>query len=494
MDAAARVQVLIVGAGPTGLTLAIDLARRGISVRIVDRSTGPQPGSRGFGVKPRTLEIFDDLEVAGEFQAANATARRTKVYLGGSLLADFMIKPQRPDLDRPYRDSVSLPQTRTEEILRTALARYSVQVEFGTTLVDLAEADSRVTAELADGGRIEADYLIGCDGGRSTVRKKVGIGFEGSTESAQALLADVDVTGLPDLAVHLWTGPNQAFVLRPYRQGEPWQAVASFRPGMEPTLEWLQATARERTGLDSLRLTNPRWLSVWRYGLRLATAYRRGRVFLAGDAAHVHSPFGAFGMNTGVQDAYNLGWKLALVLDGADDALLDTYQAERLPVGRAILQESDRRFTTSTAPPRLLRPFLRYLVKPFLVRMNHKGADDHPRYPASPLTVSSGRKRPQAGDIAPDGACRTSDGRTVRLFDLFRGVHFTVLSFGRSLPPLTGPVRGYRVGDDLVDIGGNLRRSYPRSGFVLIRPDNYIALLTDDSAKLINYLHRWGGS
>ncbi|WP_405061014.1 FAD-dependent monooxygenase [Kribbella sp. NBC_01505] len=479
------VDVLVVGAGPTGLTLALQLSRWGLAVRVVDQADGPQQGGRGFGIKPRTLEVFDALGLADQFLAADGTAHRTKVYLGQALLTDFTTKQDAPAPARPFPNYVALPQWRTVEILRAGLAAQGVEVEYGVTLASFTDHGSSVSVEFADGSRASTAYLVGCDGGRSTVRKQLGIGFAGSSDTARAMLADVDVTGLADHAVHLWASDQQMLVLRPYREGEPWQAVASLGDEAEPSLEWLQQTVVERTGIQDLRVSNLRWTSVWRYSLRIADRYRVGRVFLAGDAAHVHSPFGAFGMNTGVQDANNLAWKLALVLQGAGEELLDTYEAERLPVGRQVLEESDRRFSSATAPPRILQPFLRFLVKPFLVRLNRRGRTDHPSYPTSPLTV------PGAGGSAPDGVGLTAAGEKVRLFELFRHPGFTVLAFGVDVPVLPGPVRGFVVGRDLIDVDGNIRRSYPKRAYALIRPDGYLASLTDDAAELESYLRRW---
>lgn len=482
--------VVVVGAGPTGLTLALQLSRWGLAVRVVDQGEGPQQGGRGFGIKPRTLELFDTLGLADEFVAANGTVHRTKVHLGGALLADFTIEPDAPKPSRPFPNYVSLPQWRSVEILRTALAAQGVEVEFGMTLTSFTDHGSSVTAEFADGSRISTAYLVGCDGGRSTVRKQLGVGFAGSTDTARAMLADVDVTGSVDHAVHLWAAEEHMLILRPYRVGEPWQVIASLGDA-EPSLEWLQQAVADRTGVDGLQVSNLRWSSVWRYSLRMVDRYRVGRVFLAGDAAHIHSPFGAFGMNTGVQDANNLAWKLALVLRGAGDELLDTYEAERLPVGRQILEESDQRFSAAMSPPRILQPFLRFLIKPFLVRMNKRGRTDHPAYPTSALTVPAGGRRLRAGDSAPDGVGRTPDGRTVRLFELFRDPGFTVLAFGREVPVLTGPVRGYAIGQDVLDADGNIRHSYPTYAYALIRPDGYVAALTNDAGELESYLRRW---
>jgi 2-polyprenyl-6-methoxyphenol hydroxylase-like FAD-dependent oxidoreductase len=319
--------VLIVGAGPTGLTLAIDLCRRGVAVRIIDTSDGPQQGSRGFGVKPRTLEIFDDLGVVQGFLEADHFAGHTKVHLGGSLLADFRIAKDAPTAARPYPNYVSLPEWKTEELLRGRLADFGIKVEFGVALLGFEDDGDGVTATLSDGARVRTSYLIGCDGGRSTVRKQLGLSFEGKTEEdARALLADVDVSGLADeSAVHIWAGDGDMIVMRPWAPGQPWQVIASIGADDDPSLELLQRLARTRTGVPGIKLGNPRWMSVWRYSLRIVDRYRVGRVFVAGDAAHIHSPFGAFGMNTGIQDAYNLGWKLAYVLQGkANDDLLDT--------------------------------------------------------------------------------------------------------------------------------------------------------------------------
>jgi hypothetical protein len=266
-----------------------------------------------------------------------------------------------------------------------------------------------------------------------------------------------------------------------------------------------------RTGPHDIHLTDPSWLSVWRYNLRMVDTYRAGRVLLAGDAAHVHSPFGGHGMNTGIQDAYNLGWKLALVLHGAaDDTLLDSYETERLPVGRAILADSDRRFSTRV-PPRVLRPLLRLILKRLFAHQQRATRNDHPTYPTSPLTLHrTGRHGPvRAGDAAPDAPVEIN-GRAARLYDVLRGPHLTILAFGPA-PNLDLGALGRRIhvhtvasadkhgttGDDrLVDRTGHLRSAYSAHDgtVVVIRPDGYIGLMAHTASEqtVTDYLHRIG--
>ncbi|GAA4228169.1 2-polyprenyl-6-methoxyphenol hydroxylase-like FAD-dependent oxidoreductase [Streptosporangium album] len=519
-------EVLIVGAGPTGLTLACDLTRRNIPCRIIERNPVPQGGSRGFTLKPRSLEVFDDLGIADRIVAAAAVQSRTRFHLGEPLLFDLRVPPAPPSQQRPYPNSLAIPEWRTEALLRERLAELGGEVEFGRRLVDFHPGDNGVTATLERDGATEtvrAAYLVGADGGRSSVRRRLGLTFAGSTdEDARAMLADAHVHGLDHSeAVHFWMAAGgHILALRPTPHAGTWQVVASVEPRRdgswpEASLDYLQQAVTERTGRSDIRLTNPTWLSVWRYNLRMVDTYRVGRVFLAGDAAHVHSPFGGFGMNTGIQDAYNLGWKLALVLQGAANAaLLDTYGAERLPVARAVLAESDRRFSAAT-PPRLLRPLLRFILKPFFARQQRGDRNDHPAYRTSPLSLDlAGRRKPvHASDVAPDGPVLLDAGAThTRLFDLFRDPHFTMLAFGsqgaqaveHATGELTDHLHAYTVivpGQQppagttaLIDTEGLVRRAYGarEDTLIVIRPDGYIGLIahgpTDHAVR--GYLDR----
>ena len=315
--------VLVVGAGPTGLTMALDLARRGVPVRVIDKAPAYFVGSRGKGIQDRTLEVFADLGIRDEIMAAGRHMT-SRTYVNGEHTSDRTVT------------SLIIPQWQVEETLRDKLGEYGVKVELDTELLDLDGTTNH--------GRIEHDYLIGCDGGRSTVRKLLGVPFEGETADGEhlMLLGDVEVSGLdPDLW-HMWVG-NGFYALCPFRTVPQWQVqIVPPEPlGEQPSLEVFQRLFDEMVGLPGVTLSNPTWLSTYRVNVRMVRDFRVGKVFLAGDAAHVHPPAGGLGMNTGIQDAYNLGWKLAAVINGeAGDALLDTYEAERRPIAEWTLDTS----------------------------------------------------------------------------------------------------------------------------------------------------------
>ncbi|MEV4640115.1 FAD-dependent monooxygenase [Actinoplanes sp. NPDC049548] len=253
---------------------------------------------------------------------------------------------------------------------------------------------------------------------------------------------------------------------RPIQDGDLWQLVVSLPAGTDAGPDTLRQALATRAGRPDVRITDVHWVSEWRYNLRMASRYRHGPAFLAGDAAHVHSPAGGHGMNTGIQDAYNLGWKLGLVLRGAaPDSLLDTYEAERMPVAEAILADSDRQFGRLRGS-RIPRPLLGRIMKAHLVRLHRNAGNDHPTYPPG-LLIGAGGGRP-----APDG--RTPTG--ARLFDLFRGSHFTVLA--------PGPVPGIDL-----DFVRTYRTASARD-YTIVRPDGYIALSAPDQAPVIGYFHR----
>ncbi|SFQ19672.1 2-polyprenyl-6-methoxyphenol hydroxylase [Amycolatopsis arida] len=461
------VHVLVAGAGPTGLTLAIDLARRGVPVRVVDKALRPFAGSRGDGLQPRTLEVFDDLGVLDAVLAEGMPPAPIRAYVGGELVGERRMAPVlEPTPDVPYPNPRVLGQSRTEAILRARLAELGVRVEFGTELAGFTQDSAGVTATLGGGQRVRAAYLVGADGGRSTVRKALGVPFEGSTDpSIRMLLGDVRVDAL-DHDCGYWFAPaddpKAGVALSPLPGGRHFQFAAPLAGDAEPSLATLRDLLDRCSGRSDLRVTDLAWVTVWRPNVRLAARFRVGRVFLAGDAAHVHPPTGGQGLNTGVQDAHNLGWKLA---DGTPE-LLDTYETERRAVAAQVLGLSTE-----------------------LLRRHVEGDPDaHERdartrqldlgYRTDP--PAAGRVRP--GDRAPDAPVRDASGAPVRLFDLFRGPHATLLAFGGVSPAeRAAGVRVYPVvrepdGRSVVDVGGHAFAAYDvtEGGRVLVRPDGYV--------------------
>ncbi|MFD3515589.1 FAD-dependent monooxygenase [Streptomyces sp. NPDC058657] len=518
-EAAGASSVLVVGSGPTGLTLACDLARRGVAVRIVDRSPRFPRSSRAKGPNPRSLEVLEDLGVLAEVLAAGSAPLVMRKYRDGVALADTDPHAgQRPTPAAPYDRGWLIAQWKLEEILRERLAGYGVQVELGTEITscgpgsgDPARNDARITAHTAHGDTLHADYLVGCDGGRSTIRGLMGATFEGTTHAEQVMVnGDVELTGadaLPRDRWHQWFDGDGAVMLCPIpgtERGWWFQAGperASDGTPVPPSRAHFQRLLDRHARLPGARLKDAALLSTYRVSVRMADRYRKGRVLLAGDAAHVHPIAGGLGMNTGIQDAYNLGWKLAAVLSGqAGAALLDTYEEERLPVAAWTLKTSSER----------LDAVLEAIREPgggLDAGLTDETTGLGVGYRWSSLSRRTGRDDAllEAGDRAPDAPCHhPRTGARVRLFDAYAGPHFTLLGFGATTAPALAAVAaeaGTAVrtraldagpGGDLTDTEGHARTAYGIKGdaLVLVRPDNHVALITDagDSAGVLDYL------
>ncbi|WP_174556948.1 FAD-dependent monooxygenase [Nocardia mexicana] len=518
--------VLIAGAGPTGLTLACDLARRGIACRIVDKAPALFPGSRGKGLQPRTLEVFDDLGVIDAVLEAGAPFPDFRMYRGTEVqwtrTVHRMLGVRRPDpgVGVPYPDIWLLPQWRTDRILRDRFEELGGSVEFSTEMVDFEQDAEGVTAVLEHAGRrerVRARYLVGADGGRSLVRKRLGVGFEGETfETERTLIGDVRAEGLSGTYCHILTTGDvtERFSLWSLPGTDYYQFVATVATDDVPelTVESIQKLLDERSGRADIALTDLRWASLYRVNARMVDRFRVGRVLLAGDAAHTHSSASGQGLNTSVQDAYNLGWKLATVLGGGSDALLDTYEAERFPVAAEVLGVSTRLHHRSFREARPDEPVEAPDI--FQLRLNYRGGplavDD--RTEDLGLLARGQRSRPaervgpasepgtvRAGDRAPDAHC----GDT-RLHDLFRGPHFTLLAFGADVPAgMAGvDVHAYRIetltsasGFAIADRAGEAFRNYSISPdgpgtLILIRPDGYIGVVATDPGPVRDYLAR----
>ncbi|QEV21996.1 FAD-dependent monooxygenase [Streptomyces alboniger] len=495
------VPVLIVGAGPTGLALACDLARRGVGCRIVDRAPVFPSGSRGKSVQPRTLEVLDDLGVLDEVRAYGGPVLPYRAYDRDRVLGVWPSARQRAATAQvPYPNVLMVAQERVEDALRKRLARHGVRVRFGTELLTFAADDEGVTATLADRSTVEqvrARYLVAADGGRSVVRKQLEIPFEGVTYDSQHItVADVEADGLDRAHCHVWPRAAEGTIaLYPLPAGRSFQLTADGDLG--DRADSLRDAFAQRTDSMGIRLREVSWMSTYRVVIRAAQRFRAGRVFLAGDAAHVYPPAGGQGMNAGIQDAYNLGWKLARVLAGAPSSLLDTYEAERVPIAARTLETVSELYHRSllgdpkgrTDPPDSGQLAVSYRGGP--LALDHRGR-------ASGL---------RAGDRAPDAPCHDRRGKAVRLFDVFRGPQTTVLAFGSryaqsgtAADELHADSAAVRVvvrpgdsapGTAIVDTHGHAHRAYDITAdtVVAVRPDGHIGMICEHAALADVYRH-----
>ncbi|MFI5683642.1 FAD-dependent monooxygenase [Streptomyces sp. NPDC051636] len=454
--------VLIVGAGPTGLSLGIDLARRGVEALVVERGPGLSPGSRGKGLQPRTLEVFEDLGVLDAILEAGGSYPVGMIWQDGQQAGEHQMFDPAEDGEEgsPYTGPWMVPQWRTQEILFTRLAELGGKVAFDREVVGLDQDADGVTVRFASGTAVRARYAVAADGGRSAVRRALGTGMTGETVDPNPMLvADVRITGLGRDYLHIFPqrGEDGGFlVIWPLAGTEDFQLAARFPDGSDPdlSLAGVRKVVAERTHIAPEDVTEVLWSSDFRPRAALADRFRDGRVFLAGDAAHVHSPAGGQGLNTSVQDAYNLGWKLGAVLRGeAPAALLDTYEEERRPNAAHMLDLSTG-------------------VHRGEVRRGEATRQLGIGYRESSLTVETRATVTgvRAGDRAPDG---TVGG--VRLFDAFRGPHWTLLGDASGVPE---PVRVVR---------GPAPESYG-PGLFLVRPDGYVGWAGESEAGLAEYL------
>jgi 2-polyprenyl-6-methoxyphenol hydroxylase-like FAD-dependent oxidoreductase len=483
------VTVLIVGAGPTGLTLACDLARRGVPCRVIDQAPELFIGSRAKGLQPRTQEVFDDLGVIDAVRAGGAPFPGFRLYAGHDVVWErsvdelLGVPPLPRDPATPYPAPWLIPQWRTDRILADRFAELGGTVELDTALIGLTQDRAGVTA-LTSRGTVRADYLVGCDGGRSTVRKLLGVGFEGDTlETERTLIGDVRADGLDGVFCHMFSRAGDVtkrFSLWNLPDSPYYQFVASMTAEDVPelTLDGITGLLRERSGRTDIRLHDLRWISLYRVNVRLVQRYRTDRVLLAGDAAHVHSSASGQGLNTSVQDAYNLGWKLAATLAGAPERLLDTYEAERMPVAAGVLGLSTemhrRNFRAAPAlpagQPSAVQPSV---VQPSVHQLDISYRDG--------LLAVDDRPDPgslRAGDRAPDGLL--ADG--TRLFDLFRGPHFTLLSFGR------GAGHAGDFGIPVHEVPACAGYDIAPGTFVLVRPDGHLGAVSSSPGTIRDYL------
>jgi 2-polyprenyl-6-methoxyphenol hydroxylase-like FAD-dependent oxidoreductase len=524
--------VLIVGAGPTGLTAALELTRLGISCRIIDRLSEPSNTSRALGVQPRTLELFEQRGLADEMVRRGACAR------GGNIYGDrkHLFRLDFSTIESRYNYILILPQSDTEAILTEALATHGVHVERGVELAAFAQdalspdPDPVVAILRHVDGRLEeirAPWLIGTDGAHSLVRASLDMPFEGRTFHSEYALGDMRVEGdLGQEEFHVFSSAYGLMALFPFGDGR-FRMVAAD-PIRKPTaasapdLEELQRTYDLRSHIPA-RFSEMSWSSSFRINSRMVKQMRVGRLFLGGDAAHIHSPAGAQGMNSGIQDMINLCWKLALVIRGqAAEALLDTYDLERIPVMRRVLSRTE----TLTSIANAKDPILRSLLDNFgpWIGGSHFVQENAPQqfsqlaieYRNSPLSANHLRAGAlRAGERVPDMTVRrhalgADAADECRLSPLLDPARFTLL-VSRPLrvaaadvtPPVAIDLHGllapWAGAVAIVEIASNgtaarFAAAFGREeAYFLVRPDGYLALTADRNSvdQITRYLQQW---
>lgn len=483
--------VLIVGAGPVGLTMAIELVRYGVRVRIIDKTAQRTDKSKALVLWSRSLELLERSGCSAALVEAGFRVDGVRISAGKQSIAHITLD----GIDSAYPYALMLPQSETERILEEFLNGLGVQVERETELLNFHDRGGSVVSALQHSAgapeNVESSWLIGCDGAHSTVRHQLGMAFQGVTSLINWGLADVYLTGMlspPEIQV-IWH-PEGTLTIFPITENR-YRIIAEMGVVQEtdthpviPTLADIQAILNQRFPGD-IQASDAVWLSAFHVNERKVADYRAGRVFLAGDAAHVHSPAGGQGMNTGIQDACNLAWKLALVVQGhSSDSLLDSYNQERSPVAEAVLKATGRVTALTTTENHFIQSVRNYaaalvLELPLLRRFAaNTMSETLVHYPGSALNGSGIHLGPAPGERAPistDGSL-VGAGATPR---------FVLFADAACLP--AGLLERYA---DIVE--QTVQPPYHPNGMWLVRPDGYMALSArqGDCGALVVYLDR----
>lgn len=492
--------VLVVGAGPAGLVVSAALMQHGVRVRVIDKADGPARTSRANILHARGSEVLERLGAVGDLRDRSLRALSMSMYAGGHRLARITFGDVASMSAHP---ALYTSQANVEGALRRRLDELGGAIEWGTALTGVEQDGDGVTVTLGTGERTRVAWLVGCDGTHSATRKLAGIGFPGVPVGEEWLLADVHV-GWPAErdGGHGWLHRDGMAAVLPMRDPDGtdrnlWR-VFLHHPlprGAEPDEAEILRLVREdvaaRTTLPDAPIQDAIWASVFRVHRRLADAYRRGRILLAGDAAHLHSPFGGQGMLTGVGDAENLAWKLALIVHGrADAALLDTYEAERRPLATEVVKRTSDA-TRLLAGEGLMARVMRDRIYAPIMRM--RAVQHRATLTASQLGVTyrrgplggRGSGRPRPGDRVPDGEYARADGTATGLYAALRGSWAVLTRPGGG----AGYVAAARkaLGDRVAEL---TRADHPAGEAWLVRPDGHLAWRGRDTASLTHWLDK----
>jgi 2-polyprenyl-6-methoxyphenol hydroxylase-like FAD-dependent oxidoreductase len=494
--------VLIVGGGPTGLMLANQLGRRGVRAMIIDRHSGPAQQTRAMAVHARTLEIYSKLGIAERALELGRRGNGANMWAEGKWAARIPLGEIGKSVS-PFPFVLMLGQDDNERIMGEHLRNWRMAVQWNTELTGLSQEPGQVSATLKqpDGStrRIQAAYVAGCDGGHSAVRELCGITFPGAPYEHVFFVADTEATGpmvAEELNVYLWREGFHLFF--PMRGKDRWRVIGILPEKLrrdDVTFEELSPDIRREAGAN-LAFKQCSWFSTYRIHHRAAEKFRDGRCFLLGDAAHVHSPMGGQGMNTGLQDAYNLAWKLALVVKGrADAALLDSYEAERIPVARRLLATTDRAFVLVVSDSWLAGLFrTRILARIAAFAMTF----EQPKQLAFRTISQTGiayRESPLSKTLPglPGGAPRAGDrfpwlqlkfranGPVEDLFQKLDDLRYNLIVIGQPAPSAAASGLGdllsiHVIPDDAHNARELARARIPGQAFYLLRPDGHVGL------------------
>lgn len=491
-----KTDVLIVGAGPTGLALAGQFIRHNIDFVILDKKETTTPHSKAIGVQARTLEIYEQINLADELVARGAIAQKARLVVGGE---------QRGELDftefgkgmSAYPFVLIVEQGKHEKLLYDFIKEHGRDVRWQTALESFSQTEAGVTATIKNAAgeteTIEAKFLVGCDGAKSPVRHSLGLTFEGSTFERMFYVADVEIDwNFAHDALTVFLMKNNLLAFFPMVGARQWRIVGTFPDEFagdegEVLYEEIEAQIKKDSEV-TLDITKVNWFSTYKVHTRHVSKFSSGRCFLAGDAAHIHTPAGAQGMNTGIQDAYNLAWKLAFVVQGKSSTdILESYNLERLENAKNLLRTTDRFFNLVASPEPVLS-YLRTHVFPYVAgtafsidavkkfvfpRISQIGIN----YRSSPLSAAGGGFKVKAGDRFP---YLTVDGASV--YERLKAPKFHLLTFfdGVNKP-------AEFAGNDFTDafelpLYPNIAETFgaTKTFRVLLRPDNYIGLITDE--------------